>query len=293
MRVTYNMMANNVLRNLSNNLTKVEKLQEQLSSGKKVNRPSDDPVATGRISGYKSVLKLNEQYTRNSEFLKTELEVADQTLQKISSVLSRAKSLAIRGASESLPQSSRDAIAKEVDQIIDNLVQLGNTNVAGRYIFGGYRTTTPPLEREGDVVNYNGDNNTRVVEVYEGVIISTSPTGKTLFVDTKMFDRLISLKNALLGGNTTQINEEIGNLDSIIDKVSAEISSLGARLSRLESNSDLLSDRNIKYTDLLSRQEDIDIEDIVLKLYAQQNVYQASLVAASKVLQPSLIDYLG
>jgi len=96
-----------------------------------------------------------------------------------------------------------------------------------------------------------------------------------------------------LGGNTSQINEEIGNLDKIMDKVNAENSSLGARLSRIEFNSNLISDKDVRYTDLLSKQEDIEIEDVVLKLYSQQNIYQASLIAAARVLQPSLIDHLG
>ncbi|HHV80882.1 MAG TPA: flagellar hook-associated protein FlgL [bacterium] len=293
MRITYNMTANTVLRNLSNNLTRIEKLQDQLSSGKKVSRPSDDPLATIKIMEYRTTLSANSQYTRNTDFLKTELEVADKSLQDISSTLNRVKTLAVRGASESLPQSSRDAIAEELDQLIDHLIQVANTDVSGKYIFGGYRTTIPPLERQGDVINYRGDNNVRMVEISKDVTIETTPTGKTLFVDTGMFEHLISLKNALLGGDTSQINEEMGNLDKIMDRVNAENSSLGARLSRIEFNSNLISDKNVRYTDLLSKQEDIEIEDVVLKLYSQQNIYQASLIAAARVLQPSLIDHLG
>jgi len=293
MRITYNMTANTVLRNLTNNLTRIEKLQEQLSSGKKVSQPSDDPLATIKIMEYRTTLSANSQYTRNTDFLKTELEVADKSLQDISSTLNRVKTLAVRGASESLPQSSRDAIAEELDQLIDHLIQVANTDVSGKYIFGGYRTTIPPLERQGDVINYRGDNNVRMVEISKDVTIETTPTGKTLFVDTGMFEHLISLKNALLGGDTSQINEEMGNLDKIMDRVNAENSSLGARLSRIEFNSNLISDKNVRYTDLLSKQEDIEIEDVVLKLYSQQNIYQASLIAAARVLQPSLIDHLG
>ncbi len=266
MRITYNMTANTVLRNLSNNLTRIEKLQDQLSSGKKVSRPSDDPLATIKIMEYRTTLSANSQYTRNTDFLKTELEVADKSLQDISSTLNRVKTLAVRGASESLPQSSRDAIAEELDQLIDHLIQVANTDVSGKYIFGGYRTTIPPLERQGDVINYRGDNNVRMVEISKDVTIETTPTGKTLFVDTGMFEHLISLKNALLGGDTSQINEEMGNLDKIMDRVNAENSSLGARLSRIEFNSNLISDKNVRYTDLLSKQEDIEIEDVVLKL---------------------------
>lgn len=293
MRVTYNTIANNVLRNLSNNLTRLEKLQSQLSSGKKIIKPSDDPVSTFRIMGLRSTLNANSQYNRNVDFLETELNVADRALQNLSSALSRVKSLAIRGANESLSQEDRDAIAGEVNQIIDYIIQVGNTDIAGRYIFGGYKTTSAPLERVEDDIVYRGDDNTRLVEISNSVTVESSPNGKVLFVDSEMFDTLISLKNALLDGDTTRINDSIGKIDSIIDKISSELSSLGARLSRVELTKDLLSEKSIKYTDLLSKQEDIEIEEVILKLYAQQNVYQASLISAARALQPSLIDYLG
>ncbi|MBC7319922.1 flagellar hook-associated protein FlgL [bacterium] len=293
MRVTYNTIANNVLRNLSNNLTRLEKLQSQLSSGKKVIKPSDDPVSASRIMGLRSTLNANSQYNRNVDFLETELNIADRALQNLSSALSRVKSLAIRGANESLSQEDRDAIAGEVNQIIDYIIQVGNTDIAGRYIFGGYKTTSAPLERVEDDIVYRGDDNTRLVEISNSVTVESSPNGKVLFVDSKMFDTLISLKNALLDGDATRINDSIGKIDSIIDKISSELSNLGARLSRVELTKDLLSEKSIKYTDLLSKQEDIEIEEVVLKLYAQQNVYQASLISAARALQPSLIDYLG
>lgn len=292
MRVTYNTIATNVLRNLSNNLTRLERLQSQLSSGKKIIKPSDDPVSTFRVMGLRSTLNANSQYSRNVDSLETELNVADSALQNLSSALNRVKTLAVRGANESLSQEDRDAIAGEVNQIIDYIVQVGNTDIAGRYIFGGYKTTNAPLERVGDNVIYRGDDGARKVEISNSVSIESSPNGKVLFVDSEMFDTLISLKNALLDGNTTQISDSIGKIDSIIDKISSELSSLGARLSRVELTKDLLSEKSIKYTDLLSKQEDIEIEEVIMKLYAQQNVYQASLIASARALQPSLIDYL-
>jgi len=293
MRVTYNMIANNVLRNLSSNLTRLEKLQNQLSSGKKIIKPSDDPVSTSRLIELKSTLNANKQYSRNIDFLKTELNVADKALQDISSTLTRIKELAVRGANETLSQEDRNAIAKEVDQLIDHLIQIGNTNVSGRYIFGGYKTSEAPLEKNENVVLYKGDGNLRSVEISNNVLINASPTGKSLFVDSGMFDTLVSLKEALLGGNTSQITETIDKIDAISERVSSELSGLGARLSRVELTSDLLSEKYTKYTDLLSKQEDIEIEEVVLKLYAQQNVYQASLISAARALQPSLINYLG
>lgn len=292
MRVTYNAIANSILKNLSNNLTMLEKLQSQLSSGKKIIKPSDDPVSTSRIMELRSTLNTNSQYNRNIDFLETELNVADKALQNLSSALSRIRSLAVRGSSDSLSQEDRDAIAGEVNQIIDYIVQIGNTDIGGRYIFGGYKTTSAPLERIDDTILYKGDNNTRQIEVSNSVIIEASPSGKSLFIDTEMFDTLISLKNALLNGNTAYINNLIGKIDSIIDKISSELSSLGARLNRVELTKDLSSEKSIRYTDLLSKQEDIEIEEVVLKLYAQQNIYQASLIAASRAIQPSLIDYL-
>lgn len=293
MRVTFNMIANNVLKNLSSNLIRLEKLQNQLSSGKKIIKPSDDPVSTSRLIELKSTLNANKQYSRNIDFLKTELNVADKALQDISSTLTRVKKLAVRGANETLSEENRNAIAEEVDQLIDHLIQIGNTNVSGRYIFGGYKTSEAPLEKSGNAVLYKGDGNLRSVEVSNNVLINASPTGKSLFVDSGMFDTLVLLRDALLGGNISQITETIDKIDAISDRVSSELSGLGARLSRVELTSDLLSEKYTKYADLLSKQEDIEIEEVVLKLYAQQNVYQASLISASRALQPSLINYLG
>jgi flagellar hook-associated protein 3 FlgL len=287
------MLTNTLLNDLSNNLDRVESLQKQLSSGKKISRPSDDPIGTTRAMALRSNLNSQDQYIRNMDFAKAELDMADKTLQEISDVLGRIKDLAVRGSNESLPQGSRDAIGKEVDQLIDQLIQLGNTTVSGRYIFSGFRTTTSPLERNGDVVNYRGDNNTREVEIATGQVLKLTPPGKSLFVDTGMFDNLIRLKNELYAGDTSGINQEIGTIDNMIDKVGIEIAEVGARSQRLDWTNNLLQDREVTYKDLLSKQEDIDIEDVVLKLYAQQNVYQASLMAAAKVLQPSLINYLS
>jgi flagellar hook-associated protein 3 FlgL len=287
------MIANNVLKNLSSNLTRLEKLQNQLSSGKKIIKPSDDPVSTSRLIELKSTLNANKQYSRNIDFLKTELNVADKALQDISSTLTRVKELAVRGANETLSEENRNAIAEEVDQLIDHLIQIGNTNVSGRYIFGGYKTSEAPLEKSGNAVLYKGDGNLRSVEVSNNVLINASPTGKSLFVDSGMFDTLVLLRDALLGGNISQITETIDKIDAISDRVSSELSGLGARLSRVELTNDLLSEKYTKYADLLSKQEDIEIEEVVLKLYAQQNVYQASLISASRALQPSLINYLG
>jgi len=287
------MIANNVLKNLSSNLTRLEKLQNQLSSGKKIIKPSDDPVSTSRLIELKSTLNADKQYSRNIDFLKTELNVADKALQDISSTLTRVKELAVRGANETLSEENRNAIAEEVDQLIDHLIQIGNTNVSGRYIFGGYKTSEAPLEKSGNAVLYKGDGNLRSVEVSNNVLINASPTGKSLFVDSGMFDTLVLLRDALLGGNISQITETIDKIDAISDRVSSELSGLGARLSRVELTSDLLSEKYTKYADLLSKQEDIEIEEVVLKLYAQRNVYQASLISASRALQPSLINYLG
>jgi flagellar hook-associated protein 3 FlgL len=292
MRVTYTTLTNSIINDLSNNLRRVETLQRQLSSGKKISRPSDDPVGVTRAMDLRSTLNTQDQYVRNMDFAKSELDMADKTLQEMSDVLGRAKDLAVRGASESLPQESRDAIGKEVDQLIDHLIQLGNTSVSGRYIFSGFKTTIPPLERDGDVINYRGDNNIREVEIATGENLGLSPTGKSLFIDTGVFDHLVELKDALFGGNTSLINQKIKDIENALDKVNIEIANIGARSQRLEWTYDLTQDRDVTYKDLLSKQEDIDIEDVVLKLYAQQNVYQASLMATAKVLQPSLIDYL-
>ena len=119
--------------------------QDMLSSGKAINKPSDDPVRIARIMGYQASLQQNKQHQRNIDAAMSWLDTTEDALSGMTDVLQRARELAVSGADGPKPPESRRAIAKEIDELVGVLVQLANTSFGGRHIFAGYQTTASPL----------------------------------------------------------------------------------------------------------------------------------------------------
>lgn len=145
MRVTNQMLTRNVLMNLQRNLKRMQGYQDQLSSGRSISRPSDNPLSTSRIMGLKTNLKTNAQYQRNIDSSLSWLGMTEVALMSASEVMQRARELAVYGATGTHTAESRRAIADEVEQLIGNMVQISNTDIEGRYIFGGYKTSHIPF----------------------------------------------------------------------------------------------------------------------------------------------------
>src|SRR5690554_4265444 len=145
MRITNRTMSNNLLLNLQRSMSRLDRLNSQLGSKKQIRVPSDDPVKAGDILRMRTSLRETEQYVRNTDSAASWLESADIVLKDVISVIHRAKELANRGASTHLDDTSRQALADEVYQLHDNLVQLANSTHGGRYLFGGHQTQSPPF----------------------------------------------------------------------------------------------------------------------------------------------------
>jgi flagellar hook-associated protein 3 FlgL len=158
MRITSNMMATTILRNLNQNLERMAKTHEQMSSGVKVSRPSDDPIAVTLIMGMKSVSAEQEQHMKNMDDGVGWLDATDQAYGHAGEILKRANELAIQGANAPMSPTDKEAIAHEIKQMIDEMKQVGNTSYAGRYIFAGTRTEKPPFVSGSIDVNFDDKN---------------------------------------------------------------------------------------------------------------------------------------
>jgi flagellar hook-associated protein 3 FlgL len=145
MRVTNKMMNNNLLMNLNRGLTRLERINNQLGTKKKINAPSDDPVKTELILRTSTSIRQTEQYIRNIGSAVSWLDATDVVLQDVVSVIHRAKDLAVSGASTHLDDTARKALADEVAQLRDNLMQLANSTHGGRYLFARQHTDSPPF----------------------------------------------------------------------------------------------------------------------------------------------------
>lgn len=299
MRITNKMIKMSSLNSLTANLKRLNDLQEKLSSGKNVVRPSDNPVLTTRAMDLTRSLKEMEQYTRNVEDSISWLNLTDSALNDLTAIFHRVRELATRGASESVPEYSRKAIAMEVDQLIDQVIAIGNTTYGGRYIFAGYKTvgSEKPFVRGKP---HNGDGGLIKREISPGVEIAVNVTGKEVFTDSGIFDEtnigagvLNDLKVALETGDTDTISQQIlGRLDQALDKVLEVRARVGARVNRLELMKNRWVEGKINYTQLLSEFQDIDVAEVVTQLKTEENVYQTALAAIARTIQPSLINYL-
>lgn len=149
MRVTNTMMANNMMRNLNKNLIKMEYLQQQMSSGKKFTRPSDDPIGVSRSLRLNTEVANMEQYKRNAEDAQSWMDTTEMAINNIVTIMQRANELTVQAVTETNSIDERSAIASEITELRNQLIQIGNTTYAGSYIFSGFKTDKPLLTSDG------------------------------------------------------------------------------------------------------------------------------------------------
>jgi flagellar hook-associated protein 3 FlgL len=306
MRITNGMLSATFMQDLNRNLRGLAKYQHQLASGKRVSRPSDDPVAIVKSLRLRSDLGDIEQFVKNADHALAWLNTTETALAQAGDVLQRARELAVYGANGTLPQESRDAIAEEVKQLFDQMVQIANTSYAGQYVFAGTETKTQPftgdLSDATPAVTYAGNDGPageKRTETGTGQTLAYNLDGRKAFASTgsgdpfQVFESLKSLYLHLKNSQTQEVSsQDIGELSQAIDHLLAVRAEVGARVNRLELTKSRLNDANINFTDLLSKAEDVDVAQVIMELKNQENVYRAALATGARIIQPTLVDFL-
>jgi flagellar hook-associated protein 3 FlgL len=294
-RVTNSMMTTRMLSDLQGVQGRLAKSLQQLSSGKQITVPSDDPYGTTRAMLFHSELAENQQYQRNVAEATDWQNTTDTALNSISQFTLRARDLLVQGATDTMSQDGRNAIASEIDQLIDSIKTSANTQYAGRYVFGGSQTLTPPYQ-QGAVDTYAGDTASLKREIGRGVSVDVNIDGLTAVGDgsTGLIAALRKVSTDLrTPGTTAQLQTtDIQAIDDAHDALTNVQAIVGARTNRLESAQDRLSQLEETTTKLLSETEDADMAKTITDYSNQQTVYQAALKAGAAIIQPSLLDFL-
>jgi flagellar hook-associated protein 3 FlgL len=292
-RITQGMMSTQLIRNLNQNMSRLDNLQNQLSTGRKINKPSDDPVGISYSMRYRSELSANEQYQKNADTALSWLNNTDTTLGQVGNVLQRVRELSVQAANGTNPLMALDAIKEEVIQLHTQLKDIGNTDFNGKFIFNGEMTDIPPY---GLATIVDTDHGVSQIEIGVGVKIGINVAGNQVFGHAsdpdnafKVLDDIIA---ALDNGDSALMSSLIAGIDSRLDTVLRERSSIGAKTNRLELAGERLKDININLQSLQSKTEDADMAEVITNLKMGENVYQASLSVGSKLIRPSLIDFL-
>lgn len=294
MRVTNKMMSQTVLNNLTTNLNRLQKLQDQMSSGHVISRPSDDPVIASRVMALNSTMKQHDQYERNINDAIGWLETTDKALGSLNDALQRVRELTIKGSNSSLSATDRNALAQEVEQLFGNVVQIANTSYANRYIFAGTKTTAAPFSQTGAYSGNSGPDGQMNWEVSQGVNITINIDGNDAFINPEIFDMLNDIKSDMLSGNINQLSTtELARLDAAIENTLNCRAEIGAKSNRLEMALNRSGEETLNYQSLQSKLNDIDIAKVITEFKMQENVYQSALMTSTRIIQPSLVNFLS
>ncbi|MEL4024094.1 flagellar hook-associated protein FlgL [Lysinibacillus endophyticus] len=294
MRVTQSMLSGNMLRNLSNSYSKMGKLQEQVTTGKKVNRPSDDPVVAMKGINYRTQLNNVEQFSRNIGEAYNWLDTTDDTFDKIGSALQRTKELMVQASSDTSTSEDREKANSELQQLRQHVQNLANTKIGNSYIFSGTKTTTAPFDSQTGYTNNLNDpafKKSVEIEVFDGINIqiNTSPIETFNKIDQMFADIDTAISS---GADASTLSSHLTTIDDNMDELLTTRADIGARQNRVELMDSRLQSQEVIATERMSENEDIDYEKVITEMITQESIHRAALSVGARIIQPTLTDFL-
>ncbi len=297
-RVNLETFINSTIASVQLSSFRMQKYQEKITTGKEINRASDDPAGARKVLSLRSEgLKL-EQYSKNIISSIQSLEFTTSTLNGAADFLARAQELAIQGVNGATDQEGRDAVASEINGILESMLQVANTSRMGRYIFAGTKTTTTPFEvtrnSAGDIsgVTYNGNREKIKYPVGPGFSSQVNQPGEEVFMDNNLLASIISLRDNLANGAVTLALDNLGDIKDAYTDVTQFIAKSGAVASALEFSDNRIADTKVALQATLGDLEGADLAEIILKLKEQEGILQASLASGMFMLNTSILNYM-
>lgn len=305
MRITDTFRFRTVVSNLNRSRERLNDLQEQLASGKRINRPSDDPEAMSNAMKLRSILESNFQFQDNIKDSITQLSVQEEALNQVYDVLLQVKELTLEGASDTI--TVRSSIAEQLQFTLDNLLEIANSKFNGKYLFGGTETLSKPFTLnenvlrfglDDQVVEYRGNNGNINRKINEQTTIAVNVTGLEVFDQSAgdgvdIFQMIFDLKKFMEQDDTAAINGKIEDVSTSIEQVLKSFLKIGTRKQLVLFNDDRFISQNIEVRATLSNLEDTDFATTFVNFKAEENALNSALSAGARVISPSLLDFLG
>ena len=285
------MLAREAISGLDRQMRAVHEANRKISTGLRVARPSDDPVAAAGIMKSSSGLRALEQYQRNLESGRSRLNLEDSALDQIGNVLTRAKELALSQVDGVASSATRLAVKAEVDGIIDFVTGLANTQLAGSYIFGGQYADTPPYTG-GALDPAKPPSGSLSLEVGAGQFQYANHSAQEIFVDTDVVESLKALSTGLGADDTSAIQASLTRIDSAFDGVQKLVGDLGARMNQMDLSLSNLESLEINLQTFRSSLADADLAEAVMDLVNRQGSLEAAMLANAKMFDLTLTNYL-
>ncbi|HEY0509926.1 MAG TPA: flagellar hook-associated protein FlgL [Blastococcus sp.] len=293
MRITQRAVTLTSLQGLNRNLDAVSRLQQQLTSGRLISKPSDSPTGTNTAMQVRAEQAAVEQQSRNITDARGWLDRTDSALQEMLATVRRVRDITVQGASTgSSSDASRQALATEAASLREGLLALANGSVNGRPIFGGVTAGSKAYDStSGSWLGVSGSPVMRQVSDTEQVRVDLTgpeafgPAGNDLFA---VVDRIAKD----LVSNPAGLTVDLADLDTRMNGMLSAVADVGARGARIELSQKINADRSLTLVSKLAETENIDLPNTIMRLQMQQTGYEAALAATAKAISPTLMDYL-
>lgn len=312
MRITNAMMTNRLLTNVNRNLSKLDKYNMQMASGKKIQMPSEDPITASRALKFRTIVSDTEQYSANVKQATSWMEITESAFTNVNEILTTMREKCVYGSTDTLETSDREKIITEYNDLLEQLEGELNVTYMGRYVFSGFKTDTQYITKDANgknVINTDildgADNKIDGQEIKISVgsesyiIINSLGTDVYDNADYTALHGLDSVYDRLQAGETVDdsdlrdaIGDMLGKIDDYMAKVSEQHTTVGVRMNRLELIGNRLSDDKTNYTKLLASNEDINYADASMNFNITNATYQASLKVGMSITTLTLSDFL-
>ena len=326
MRVSDNTNMGVVRDSISRSRSRMEDLQTQTATMKKLNKPSDDPVGSAKVLEVRTDKVNNDQFQTNAKLAEAFLNNTDHALEDLSDIVMRAKELAVgQSSNASSSPEGRIGIAEEVSQLYQRAIATSNRRIGDRYLFGGFKSTQPPVDADG---TYKGDQGEQMIEIGREVFIGMNLPGYQVFntqphnssdlqrmdreknpdgqtrrlasesddqgdaQNVNLFQELKALRVGLLTGDLDVVRGTLERFDDMQGKIVASRAKIGSRIQGIQGNVTAMERHNITNAQLTSSIEDADMTQVVSDLAREETVFKSSLAASKHLMQPTLLDFL-
>jgi flagellar hook-associated protein 3 FlgL len=290
MRISAKIMAEHIKANLAKQSNQLMQTQLRLASGKRINRPSDDPIGIGKVLGYRTTLQTVDQYRANILDAKTRVQFTEAVLGQVSEFIEDAKKLA-----NNPDIADKTAFAQEIGNIRQQVLGLANSKYGANYLFAGHLSNTAPFDLTTPY-DYNGDSGSQRVIVGEGITVPIEADGSRMFMDggDNLFQVLDDLEAALTADpyDRQAVQDTVDPLYRIADRLQLARSGLATDYKRLERTDDYWKNFGNAVETMRQTVEDADITQTAVDMQVQQTAYEVLLATAAQVIQPTLVDFL-
>jgi flagellar hook-associated protein 3 FlgL len=301
MRVSTGMQHSTAVNELNRVWSRLQDLQAKIATGKRVSKPSDDPIAADRIMRVQSQLRANEQYQRNLNEAREFANASDAAIGRLVEVADRVQTIAVQVADASYGPEARAGLAAELDGLLGELVGLANTEYAGKRLFGGYQTRDEPFAAQYDAdgritgagLVQRGTEGHLQREVGDNVLLTINLTPTDLFGDDlKLFNDIVALRDAATVGDSDKARNLVEPLAGDLDQLNLGQALVGGLLSRIDGIEQWLGHLGVELEGSRSEYEDLDMAKAAMEYQKEQTILQAALSTTTNLMDMSLVNYM-